>query len=48
LREVSLRDEAEEMVARYLREGTVAMKNRARTVMRTWARASVRRSDDRG
>jgi hypothetical protein len=48
LREASLRDEAEEMVARYLREGTVAMKNRARTVMRTWARASVRRSDDRG
>jgi hypothetical protein len=39
LEEASLRDEAEEMVARYLREGTVAMKNRARTVIRMWARA---------
>ncbi len=39
LQEASLRDEAEEMVAIYLREGTVAMKNRARTVMRMWARA---------
>jgi hypothetical protein len=37
--ESSLRDEAEEMVARYLLEGTVAMKNRARTVMRMWAKA---------
>ena len=39
LEETSLKDEAEEMVARYLREGTVAMKNRARTVIRLWARA---------
>ncbi len=44
LQEPSLRDEAEEMVARYLREGTVAMKSRARGVMRLWARASARRS----
>src|SRR5271155_5196917 len=36
LQEASLRDEAEEMVARYLREGTVAMKSRARGVMRFW------------
>jgi len=40
LQEPSLRDEAEEMVARYLREGTLAMKNRARTVMRIWAKGS--------
>jgi hypothetical protein len=39
LDEASLRDEAEEMVARFLREGTLAMKNRARTVMRMWAKA---------
>jgi hypothetical protein len=38
LQEPSLRDEAEEMVARFLREGTLAMKNRARTVMRMWAK----------
>jgi hypothetical protein len=38
LQEASLRDEAEEMVGRYLREGTLAMKNRARTVMRMWAK----------
>jgi hypothetical protein len=43
LEEASLRDEAEEMVARYLREGTVAMKNRARTVIRMWARAERKR-----
>ena len=30
LQEASLRDEAEEMIERYLREGTTAMKNRAR------------------
>jgi hypothetical protein len=30
LQEASLRDEAEEMMAQYLREGTTAMKNRAR------------------
>jgi hypothetical protein len=39
MQEPSLRDEAEEMVARFLREGTLAMKNRARTVMRIWAKA---------
>jgi hypothetical protein len=43
LQEDSLRDEAEEMVARYLQEGTVAMKNRARTVMRMWAKAERRK-----
>jgi hypothetical protein len=43
LGETSLRDEAEEMVARYLREGTLAMKNRARTVLRMWAKAERRR-----
>lgn len=40
LREPSLRDQAEEMVERYLREGaTKAMKCRARAVLRLWARA---------
>jgi hypothetical protein len=40
LREPSLRDEAEEMVERYLREATTkAMKNRARTEQKMWARA---------
>jgi hypothetical protein len=40
LQETSLRDEAEDMVGKYLREGTTkAMKNRARTVIRMWARA---------
>ncbi len=43
LEETSLKDEAEEMLARYLREGTVAMKNRARTVIRMWARAERKR-----
>jgi hypothetical protein len=43
LQEASLRDEAEEMVARFLREGTLAMKNRARTVMRMWARSDRRK-----
>ncbi len=43
LREPSLRDEAEEMVERYLREGTVAMKSRARGVQRSWARAEKKR-----
>jgi hypothetical protein len=43
LEETSLKDEAEEMVARYLREGTVAMKNRARTVIRMWAKAERKR-----
>jgi hypothetical protein len=39
LREVSLRDEAEEMVERFLRDGTKAMKCRARAVLRMWAKA---------
>jgi hypothetical protein len=43
MREASLRDEAEEMAARFLREGTKAMKNRARTVMRMWARSERRK-----
>ena len=42
LQEASLRDEAEEMVARFLREGTKAMKCRARAVMRLWARSGRR------
>jgi hypothetical protein len=32
--ETSLRDEAEEMIERYLREGTPAMKSRARAARR--------------
>jgi hypothetical protein len=43
LQEASLRDEAEEMVARFLREGTLAMKCRARAVMRMWARGERRK-----
>jgi hypothetical protein len=43
LHEPSLRDEAEEMIERFLREGTLAMKNRARTVMRMWARSERRK-----
>jgi HEAT repeat protein len=44
LQEPSLRDEAEEMIERYLREGTTkAMKSRARGVMRMWARAERRK-----
>src|SRR5271154_165235 len=43
LQEISLRDEAEEMVERYLREGTVAMKSRARGVQRSWARAEQKK-----
>jgi hypothetical protein len=39
MQEASLRDEAEEMVERFLREGTKAMKSRARTVMRMWAKS---------
>jgi hypothetical protein len=40
LHEPSLRDEAEEMVEMYLREGrTKAMKSRAHGVMRMWAQA---------
>jgi hypothetical protein len=44
LKEPSLRDEAEEMVERYLRgETTKAMKNRARTVQKMWAKAERRK-----
>jgi hypothetical protein len=43
LQEASLRDEAEEMVERFLREGTLAMKCRARAVMRLWARSERRK-----
>jgi hypothetical protein len=39
VREASLRDEAEEMIESFLREGTLAMKNRAHTVMRLWAKS---------
>ena len=39
LQEASLRDEAEEMIERFLRDGTLAMKCRARAVMRLWARS---------
>jgi len=43
LQEASLRDEAEEMIERFLREGTKAMKCRARAVMRLWARSERRK-----
>jgi HEAT repeat protein len=39
LQEASLRDEAEEMVARFLREGTQAMKSRARAAKRAWTKS---------
>ena len=39
MQEASLRDEADEMVERFLRDGTLAMKCRARAVMRMWVRA---------
>jgi HEAT repeat protein len=45
MHEVSLRDEAEEMVEKFLREGTLAMKNRARTVQKMWARGERRIND---
>jgi hypothetical protein len=43
LQEASLRDEAEEMMERFLREGTLAMKCRARAVMRLWTRSEGRK-----
>jgi hypothetical protein len=43
LQEESLRDEAEEMIERFLREGTKAMKCRARAVMRLWAKSERRK-----
>jgi HEAT repeat protein len=45
MQEASLRDEAEEMVARFLREGMAAMKCRARAVMRMWAKADRKKND---
>jgi hypothetical protein len=44
LQEASLKDEAEEIIERFLREGTAAMKCRARAVMRLWARSEQRKS----
>jgi hypothetical protein len=44
MQEASLRDEAEEMIERFLREGTTAMKSRARGVMRLWARSERRKA----
>ncbi len=44
LEEASLRDEAEEMVERFLRDGTKAMKCRARAVMRMWAKADRKKN----
>jgi hypothetical protein len=43
LQEASLRDEAEEMIERFLREGTLAMKCRARAVMRLWVSSERRK-----
>jgi len=43
-KEVSLWDEAEEMVESFLREGTTAMKCRARGVIRLWARSERRKA----
>ncbi|WP_433977761.1 hypothetical protein RBB73_19065 [Tunturiibacter empetritectus] len=40
MQEASLRDEAEEMAERFLREGTLAMKSRARAVMQIWAKST--------
>jgi len=45
LHEASLRDEAEEMIERFLRDGTKAMKCRARAVMRLWAKSEWRKND---
>jgi HEAT repeat protein len=42
--EASLRDQAEEMVERFLREGTAAMKCRARAAIRLWARRDRRKN----
>jgi hypothetical protein len=44
MQEASLRDEAEEMVERCLREGTTAMKSRARGVIRLWAQSERRKA----
>jgi hypothetical protein len=39
LQEPSLRDETEEMIERFLRDGTKAMRSRARALQRMWAKA---------
>ena len=44
IKETSLREIAEEMIERALREGTLAMKCRAREAKRAWARAERKRS----
>ena len=44
VQEPSLRDEAEEMIEKFLREGTKAMKCRARAVIRLWARSERRKA----
>jgi HEAT repeat protein len=44
IQEASLRDEAEEMIERFLREGTTAMKSRARGVINLWARSERRKA----
>jgi hypothetical protein len=43
IKETSLREIAEEMIERALREGTPAMKCRAREAQRVWARAEPKR-----
>jgi hypothetical protein len=43
LQEASIRDEAEEMIERFLRDGTKAMKSRARAVIKLWARSDRRK-----
>jgi hypothetical protein len=43
MQEASLRDEAEEIIERFLWEGTKAMKCRARAVQRLWARSERRK-----
>jgi hypothetical protein len=43
MQEASLRAAAEEMIEKYLREGTKAMKCRARAVQRLWARSERRK-----
>lgn len=44
-KEASLRAEAEEMAERFLREGTLAMKSRARGIMRVWAKSKRRKHE---
>jgi len=44
MQEASLRGEAEEMIERFLREGTTAMKSRARGVIGLWSRIERRKA----